>query len=335
MNSFSSGAYQSKHVLVTGGSGFIGSHLTDRLVAAGARVTIIDDLSTGDTDNIADHLESGAVNFIHSTVSQCDRFSERVAESDIVIHLAAAVGVDLVVNSPVRTIHNNLKETETVFEAAIARKTPVLMASTSEVYGKSSGHEFSETDDLLIGPPHLGRWSYACSKLMDEFMAMAYAQEFSLPVRIVRFFNTVGPRQTGRFGMVIPRFVHAALNANPIRVFGDGRQSRCFCHVHDSVEAVLRLMEAPRASGEVVNIGSTCEISIIELAHRVIKVLDSPSSVELIPYDEAYRQGFQDMQRRKPSIDKLFSLTGFKPSIDLDTIILDTAEFLSSHKNKS
>jgi UDP-glucose 4-epimerase len=250
------------------------------------------------------------------------------AEAQFVYHLAAAVGVELVVHSPIRTIETNLDETEAVLIAAAASQTPVLLASTSEVYGKSSKPAFSEEDDLLIGPPHLGRWSYACSKLMDEFLAMAYFKERKLPVIVARFFNTVGPRQTGRYGMVLPRFVGAALRGEPLQVYGSGEQTRCFCHVRDTVEALVRLQASPAAVGEVFNIGSTAEISILRLAERVIELLGSKSSIQTIPYSEAYQPGFEDMLRRRPVVEKLRRMTDFSPSIPLDEIIRHIAESL-------
>jgi UDP-glucose 4-epimerase len=242
-----------------------------------------------------------------------------------VVHLAAAVGVDLVVRSPIRTIQTNLDETEAILAAASASRTPVLMASTSEVYGKSQRPEFLEDDDLLIGPPHLARWSYACSKLMDEFLALAYLRERGLPATIVRVFNTVGPRQTGRYGMVLPRFIENARRNQPLRVFGDGTQTRCFCYVGDTVEAILRLLSAPEATGQVFNVGSTEEVTILDLARRVIETLGSQSTVELVPYDQAYAPGFEDMRRRRPSVEKLHRVTGFRPTTSLTEIIRRTA----------
>jgi len=233
--------------------------------------------------------------------------------------------VDLVVQSPIRTIETNLKATEAILEAATPGRTPMLLPSSSEVYGKSSREGFAETDDLLIGPPTLSRWSYACSKLMDEFLALAFHAERQLPVTVARIFNTVGPRQTGRYGMVLPRFVEAAKAGEPLRVFGDGRQSRCFCHVNDTVEALLRLAKCDRAAGGVFNIGSTEETTILNLAKRVIDLTESRSEIELVPYDEAYDAGFEDMKRRKPVIDKLEAFTGFRPATGLDDIILNTA----------
>ncbi|MEK7781289.1 MAG: NAD-dependent epimerase/dehydratase family protein, partial [Verrucomicrobiota bacterium] len=240
--------------------------------------------------------------------------------------LAAAVGVDLVVKSPIHVLATNQHETEVLLAAAAKHRVPTLVASTSEVYGKSEKVAFSEDDDLLIGPPHHARWGYACSKLMDEFLALAYAKEYELPVVIARMFNTVGPRQTGRFGMVLPRFIAAARQNEPVRVFGDGQQSRCFCYVLDTVEALVRLMKAPAAAGQIFNIGSTEEITIRELAQRVIETLGSKSTIELLPYDKAYAPGFDDMRRRKPVVEKLERAIGFRPQTSLRDIIQRTAE---------
>jgi UDP-glucose 4-epimerase len=247
------------------------------------------------------------------------------ASSAAIYHLAAAVGVELVVHSPIRTIETNLHETEVLLKAAGNSGTPVLLASTSEVYGKSQKPAFDEEDDLLIGPPYLGRWSYACSKLMDEFLALAYANEKALPVVIARLFNTVGPRQTGQYGMVLPRFIAAARKGLPLRVYGDGRQTRCFCYVGDTVEALIRLQNSASARGQVVNVGSTEEVTIRDLADRVVDALNSPSEIVFQSYDDAYSAGFQDMLRRKPVIDKLERLTGFRPATRLREIIELTA----------
>ena len=313
------------HALITGGAGFIGSHLVERLLADGARVTVIDDLSTGSLDNLKSAQANPRFRFIQAKVSECAELTKLVAGSAQIFHLAAAVGVELVVRSPVRVIETNLHETEVLLKAATAHRTPVLLASTSEVYGKSTKYVFSEEDDLLIGPPTHARWSYACSKLMDEFLALAYAKEQALPVVIARFFNTVGPRQTGRYGMVLPRFITAAQRGEPLRVYGDGSQSRCFCYVQDTVEALVRLTCCSTATNQIFNIGSTEEISIAALAELVIKTLGSRSSVQLVPYNEAYEPGFEDMRRRKPSVEKLEKLTGFKPGTSLREIIERTA----------
>ncbi len=312
-------------VLVTGGAGFIGSHLVERLLAAGHRVIVIDDFSTGSPENLRGAEGNPRLRVIEAKVSRFPHLSAVVEEADAVFHLAAAVGVDLVVKSPIQTIRTNLGETEAVLEAASQRGRPVLVTSTSEVYGKSAKDDFDEEDDLLIGPPHLQRWSYACSKLMDEFLALAYAAERGLPVIVVRVFNTVGPRQTGRYGMVLPRFIAAAQSGSPLRVFGDGQQTRCFAHVADTVEALWRLMACPAARGQVFNVGSTEEITIRGLADRVVRLLKSPSPVELVSYAEAYAPGFEDMRRRRPSVAKLHRFTGFQPMTTLDEIILRTA----------
>ena len=248
-----------------------------------------------------------------------------VAAASRVFHLAAAVGVERVVQSPVRTIETNLRETEVLFAAAAAAGTPVLFASTSEVYGRSPKSTFSENDDLVIGPPHVGRWSYACSKLMDEFLALAYHREKQVPVRIVRLFNIVGPRQSGQFGMVLPRFIQAALRHEPLRIFGDGTQTRCFCHVADTVEAILRLCAADAAVGEVFNVGNDEPICIADLARRVVTLLNSRSPIEFIPYQAVFQSGFEDMQHRRPDLQKLERTTGFRPRISLDAIIHETA----------
>jgi len=325
----------SSHHLITGGAGFIGSHLTDRLLAEGARVTVIDDLSTGNQHNLVDAQRNPQLTFIHAKISDCPKLESIIADVDQIIHLAAAVGVDLVVREPVRTLETNLHETEVLLKAAAARRKPLLLASTSEVYGKSSKEVFAEEDDLLIGPPTHSRWSYACSKLMDEFLALAYAKERALPVVITRLFNTVGPRQSGRYGMVLPRFVQAALTNQPLRIFGDGQQSRCFCSVHDCVEALLRLARTPTACGHIFNIGNTSEISIADLARLVISTLNSKSSLDFVPYNEAYEPGFEDMRRRKPSVEKLHQTTGFRPQTTLPEIIRQIAGSSESRSENS
>lgn len=316
------------NVLVTGGAGFIGSHLVERLLREGCAVTVIDDCSTGSLANLAAVQGDARLTRIQSSVSDCADLPVLCAQADFIYHLAAAVGVELVVQSPVRTIETNLQETEVILLAASTSGTPVLFTSTSEVYGKSSKPSFSEEDDLLIGPPYLGRWSYACSKLMDEFLTMAYYRERKLPVVIARLFNTVGPRQTGRYGMVLPRFVAAALRNEPLQVFGSGDQTRCFCHVNDTVEALIRLKDTPAARGEIFNIGSVEEISILGLAQRVVALLHSKSEITLVPYAEAYTPGFEDMPRRRPCVDKLFRVTGFRPATPLDATILSVAQSL-------
>ncbi len=317
------------HVVVTGGAGFIGSHLVERLLAEGKAVVVVDDLSTGSLENLQAVRRHPELRLVESRVSACAELRELVGQAESVFHLAAAVGVELVVNSPIRVLDTNLHETEVLLEAAAARRTPVLLTSTSEVYGKSGKAAFAEEDDLLIGPPHQARWSYACSKLMDEFLALAYAKERQLPVVIARLFNTVGPRQTGRYGMVLPRFIAAAAAGQPLKVYGDGQQTRCFCYVADTVEALLRLQHSPAARGQVFNVGSTEEISILALAQKVIRLLNSHSTIEFVPYGEAYAPGFDDMRRRKPVIEKLERIAGFRPGHSLDEIIQLTSRYAS------
>jgi UDP-glucose 4-epimerase len=307
--------------MVTGGAGFIGSHLVERLLADGKAVTVIDDCSTGSLENLRAVAGHPRLRMIQSKVSACAALPKLIARAEAIYHLAAAVGVELVVKSPIHVLETNLHETEVLLQAAAAHRVPVLLTSTSEVYGKSRKAEFAEEDDLLIGPPHQARWSYACSKLMDEFLALAYARERSLPVVIVRLFNTVGPRQTGRYGMVLPRFIAAAQAGRPLRVYGDGRQTRCFCYVGDTVEALVRLQNCPAARGGIFNVGSTEEISIRVLAELVVRTLKSKSAIELVSYDKAYAPGFEDMRRRKPAMEKLAQTIQFQPATSLRTII--------------
>ncbi len=314
-----------KHILVTGGAGFIGSHLVERLLADNKAVVVVDDLSTGSLENLQPVKANPKLRVIQSKVSACGELPKLVASAEAIYHLAAAVGVELVVRSPIHVLQTNLHETEVLLEAAAPHRVPVLVASTSEVYGKSQKPAFSEEDDLLIGPPHQSRWGYACSKLMDEFLALAFAKERGLPVVITRLFNTVGPRQTGRYGMVLPRFIAAAKSGQPLKVYGDGLQSRCFCYVLDTVEALVRLQNAPTARGEVFNVGGTEEISMLDLARLVIETLNSKSAIEFVPYAEAYTPGFDDMRRRKPMVDKLAGTTGFRPTTTLREIIRRTA----------
>lgn len=316
---------QPAHALVTGGAGFIGSHLVERLLKEGKSVTVIDDFSTGSRTNLEAVANHPALRVIEAKVSACPGLKSLVAQSDAVYHLAAAVGVELVVHSPAQTIRTNLRETEAVLEAASAHAVPLVLASTSEVYGKSAKPVFEEGDDLLIGPPHFLRWSYACSKLMDEFWALALARERKTPVIIARLFNTIGPRQTGRYGMVVPRFVAAARAGRPLRVFGEGTQTRCFCHVRDTVEALVRLERSPAAQGQVFNVGGTEEIAVRDLAALVIEIFRASSTIEFVPYDQAYAPGFEDMHRRRPSIEKLAAATGFRPSISLRSALEELA----------
>ena len=322
------------HYLITGGAGFIGSHLTEALLAAGHRVTVVDDFSTGSRDNLA-AAESERLNVIElNVVEAAAELDALVRESDRVVHLAAAVGVDLVVRDPVRTIVTNVHGTENVLTAAARYGRRIIVASTSEVYGKSQHEKFSESDDLLIGPPDHSRWSYACSKLLDEFYLMAFYRACGLPGTVVRFFNTVGPRQTGRYGMVIPRFVGRALSGHPLQVYGDGRQSRCFCHVRDVVRALLLLLENPASYGGVYNIGGQRSITMLELAQLVTARIGSTSDIELVPYEVAYEQGFEDMRRRMPDTARITELTGWRPERTLEEIIDDVAAYLSSASDR-
>jgi UDP-glucose 4-epimerase len=307
--------------LITGGAGFIGSHLAERLLDRGDRVVLLDNLSTGSMENIR-HLKTFDRMAYHlDNIENRQLVAELVDDADVVVHLAAAVGVKLIVESPVRTIETNVNGTQMILEAACKKRKLVLTASTSEVYGKNVNVPFHEDADLVLGPTTKGRWSYAASKALDEFLALSYWKEKKLPVIVVRLFNTVGPRQTGRYGMVLPNFVKSALDQKPITVYGNGKQSRCFCDVRDTVEGLIRLIDTPRAVGEVVNVGNTEEISIEGLAHLVKKRTNSSSSIEFIPYDQAYEPGFEDMMRRVPSVDKLLSLTGFRPQTSLNEII--------------
>jgi UDP-glucose 4-epimerase len=316
-----------QRVLITGGAGFIGSHLAEALVMEGKQVFVIDDLSTGSPANIA-HLQGNPnFHFTKGSILNGDTLDPLVDQVDFIYHLAAAVGVELVVRSPVFTIEDNVRGTENVLAAAAKRGVGLLLTSTSEVYGKSERDRFREDDDLLIGPPTFGRWSYACSKLLDEFLALAYWREKKLPVFVVRLFNTVGPRQTGRYGMVLPRFVQAALRDDPITIYGDGKQTRCFCHVTDVVRALAALPKQPRAVGQIYNLGSTEEISILELARRVKQMTESRSELRLISYDQAYAKGFEDMRRRVPSTEKIYQLMGWRPTKALAEILSLTIEF--------
>lgn len=320
-----------RSILITGGAGFIGSHLADALIERGDQVAIIDDLSTGAVANIR-HLK-GHPNFSYTldTIANEAVLAELIDESDAVVHLAAAVGVQLIVQSPVRTIETNVNGTELVLRWAAKKGKTVLIASTSEVYGKSDRAPFREDDDLVLGPSTINRWSYACSKLLDEFLALAYHKERDLPVIIARLFNTVGPRQTGRYGMVVPRFVQAALRDVPLRVYGDGQQTRCFCYVGDTVRALIALLDHPEAVGKIFNVGNPQEVSILDLAQRVVKLANSSSPIVLVPYEHAYEAGFEDMRWRVPDISRLTALTGFRPTLDLDAIIRTVIEYERTH----
>jgi nucleoside-diphosphate-sugar epimerase len=307
--------------LITGGAGFIGSHLAERLLDRGGRVILLDNLSTGSVENIRHLKSSDRMDYHLDNIENRQLLAELVDDADVIVHLAAAVGVKLIVESPVKTIETNVNGTQLVLEAACKKKKLVLTASTSEVYGKNTNLPFREDADLVLGPTTKGRWSYAASKALDEFLALSYWKEKKLPVIVVRLFNTVGPRQTGRYGMVLPNFVKSALEHSAITVYGSGKQSRCFCDVRDTVEGLVRLMDSRHAIGEVVNLGNTEEISIEDLAHRVKERTGSSSPIEYIPYDQAYEPGFEDMMRRVPSVEKLYALTGFRPHISLNEII--------------
>ena len=307
--------------LITGGAGFIGSHLAESLLARGDEVILLDDLSTGSIENIRHLKNDPRMSYFLEPIENRHVLSELVDEADVIFHLAAAVGVRLIIESPVHTIETNVNGTQMVLEAACKKRKPVFCASTSEVYGKNGNVPFTEDADLVLGATTKARWSYAASKAVEEFLALSYWKEKRQPVVIGRLFNTVGPRQTGRYGMVLPNFVQQALDGRPITVFGNGSQSRCFCDVQDTVEALVRLMSNDRAVGEVVNIGSREEITIADLARMVKERTGSDSPIEIVPYEEAYEPGFEDMIRRVPSLDKLERLTGFLPPTPLPEIV--------------
>jgi UDP-glucose 4-epimerase len=309
--------------LITGGAGFIGSHLSDLLIEHDHTVHVLDDLSTGAIENIRHLKRHPRFEYTIGSVESHAVVAELVDGSDVVVHLAAAVGVTLVVDSPVRAIETNVHGTEVVLLHANKKKKPVLIASTSEVYGKSSALPFKEDGDMQMGATDMGRWAYACSKAIDEFLAMAYWRERGLPTIVVRLFNTVGPRQTGSYGMVVPRLVSQALAGEPLTVYGDGRQTRCFCHVDDVVQALFKLMTEESAYGNVFNVGATSEISILDLAQRIIELTGSDSGISMIPYGEAYGEGFEDMYRRVPDIAKVGALIGWTPTRVLEDIVGD------------
>ena len=315
--------------LITGGAGFIGSHLAERLLERGDQVLLMDNLSTGSMENIRHLKKYDRMHYFLEPLENRQLLAELVDEADVVFHLAAAVGVKLIVESPVRTIETNVNGTQMVLEAACRKRKLVFAASTSEVYGKNTNVPFHEDADLVLGPTTKGRWSYAASKALDEFLALSYWKEKRLPVVIARLFNTVGPRQTGRYGMVLPNFVRQALEGSPITVYGTGQQSRCFCDVRDAVEALLRLAETDQAVGEVVNVGTDQEITIEDLARLVKERTRSSSPIEYVPYDQAYEPGFEDMFRRVPCLDKLAALTGFRPAGKLPEIIDRVAAYVS------
>jgi len=313
--------------LITGGSGFVGSHLAESLLSQGHQVIVIDDLSTGSSNNIVALKANRNFHYIIDTIFNRNLLAELVDEADVIFHLAAAVGVKLIVESPVRTIETNIKGTEIVLEMAAKKKRKVLIASTSEVYGKSDKELFNENDDLILGPTYKGRWSYAASKAVDEFLGLAYFREKRLPVIIVRLFNTVGPRQTGQYGMVIPRFVEQALQERPITVYGNGRQVRSFTWVGDVADALIKLVETPVAVGEIFNLGCREKITILELAQLVKDLTQTSSPIQFVPYDVAYEQGFEDIIYRLPDISKIERLIGYKPTRTLPEILQSVIEY--------
>jgi len=313
--------------LVTGGAGFIGSHLTDKLISRGDKVVILDDLSTGNLENIEFVKEKAKI--VVGSILDFSLVSKLVSESDYVVNLAASLGVLNIVNEPLQSLVVNLKGSTNVIEAAYNYSKPIFIASTSEIYGKNVKEFLNEQDDRVISHPLMSRWSYSEAKAVDESLAFFYYQEKNLPIRIVRFFNTVGPRQVGHYGMVVPRFVNAALRNEPLSVYGSGEQIRCFCHVDDAVRAMLLVMDSERTIGEVFNVGNNQQTSIMGLAKKVIEITNSTSSIEKIAYDKAYPEGFEDMQRRVPDISKIKQILGWTPEINLDQIIRDIADFNS------
>jgi nucleoside-diphosphate-sugar epimerase len=315
------------HFLITGGAGFIGSHLAEALLQRGDAVTVIDDLSTGRLENLLWLRSQSNFRFAIETITNETVMDRLVSECDAIVHLAAAVGVKLIVTDPVRTIETNVMGTEEVLRVARRYRRRVLLASTSEVYGKNEKVPFAEEDDSVFGSTTRSRWAYATSKALDEFLALAYQRSLGLPVLVARFFNTVGPRQRSRYGMVIPRFVRQALAGEPITVYGDGKQTRCFCNVRDVVAAVLGLLDEPKAVGQVFNIGSEEEISIRDLAERVRRLAGSTSKIVYVPYDQAYAQGFEDMQRRVPDITKIRAAIGWAPRVALDETIREVIAY--------
>ena len=327
---------QPLRALITGGAGFIGSHLAEHLLAHGADVTAVDDLSTGSFANITHLAERSDFRFVCESVTNEAVMDRLVSECDMIYHLAAAVGVDLIIKSPVQTIETNVLGTEAVLRLARRYHKKVLIASTSEVYGKSDNHPYKEDDDRVLGPTTRSRWAYAESKALDEFLALAYHKEYRIPVVITRLFNTVGPRQTGMYGMVIPRLAQQAVEGRPLTVYEDGRQSRCFCDVRDVVRALVGLMLCPAAEGEIFNVGSEEEISILNLAHRIIRLARSASPIEFIPYERAYRSDFEDMRRRVPNIERIRGLIGWEPRIPLDHTLDEViAEFRARAESES
>ncbi len=314
-------------VLITGGAGFIGSHLCETMLSQGHQVIAIDDLSTGSHTNIA-HLESNRdFQMVVDTVLDTQLINQLIRECDQVLHLASAVGVQLIIDQPTKTIQTIVEGTRVVLDAAKRYRRPVLITSTSEVYGKGSKIPFSEDDDIVLGPTSTRRWLYASAKMLDEFLGLAHWYETRLPVTIVRLFNTVGPRQIGQYGMVLPRFVQKALKGDPLTVYGDGKQARCFCHVSDAVTALIKLSQCKDGYGKVINVGSEEERSILELAQKVIAMTDSQSEIEFLSYEKAYTQGFDDMQRRVPDLARIKELVGYRPDYDLSGVIQSTIAY--------
>jgi UDP-glucose 4-epimerase len=321
-------------ILVTGGAGFIGSHLCERLVSDGHQVTAIDNFSTGSASNLQNLTNSDSFTIVEASILDTTTLNPLIRETDYVFHLAAAVGVFNIVNNPLASLLTNIRGTENVLEAAHATKTPVFLTSSSEVYGKNISDSLKESDDRILGSPVTLRWSYSEAKAIDESLAYAYFVEKQLETRIVRFFNTVGPRQLGAYGMVVPRFVKAALANEPITIYGDGKQTRCFAHVYDVVDAVIFIAFAENTIGKVINIGNNFEISINELARKIIAETDSSSKIVYVPYEEAYGDGFEDMERRVPNIDLIDNLVGWKPRRDLSTIITDISTEMAKEYNQ-
>lgn len=315
------------HYLITGGAGFIGSTLAEALLSRGDSVTVIDDLSTGSIRNIEHLKKHPRFSYVIDSIMNVQLLAEVVDGADAIFHLAAAVGVKLIVESPVRTLETNLRGTELVLAAACKKRKKVLLASTSEVYGKSTAIPFTEDGDLVIGATTRGRWSYACSKTIDEFLALAYYRERRSPTVIARFFNTVGPRQTGTYGMVVPRFVTQALAGEAITVYGDGSARRCFTHVYDAVRAIIGLMDVDHTVGEVYNVGSRQEVSMLDLAQRVREMTRSTSQIVFMPYEEAYGENFEDMPRRVPSLDKIHAAIGWQPTIGLEETLNSVIQY--------
>src|SRR5947209_5531723 len=324
--SHSEGGRTGMRILITGGAGFIGSHLAERLLKRGDTVAVVDDLSTGARGNIEHLLVSSSFRFVHDSVTNEALMARMVDDADVIYHLAAAVGVRLIVENPTRTMETNIRGTEVVLNLAAKQRKRVLVASTSEVYGKRSHVPFKEEDDLILGPPNKARWSYACSKLIDEFLAIAYWNEKRVPTVVARLFNVVGPRQTGRYGMVVPTLVKQALNGDDMTVHGDGTQRRCFQHVNDAAQALIALAESP-VNGEVFNIGSTEEVSILHLAQQIKEMTASGSKIVFVPYARAFNGGFEDMVRRVPDTTKFHRLSGLRAQTDLQAILLDVIEY--------